>query len=562
MTTRATTQPNQALAATTERRWPVWALLLGGAGLLLRLVFALLPLQAHLTLLEDDAWMVAAIARNFARGGGITADGLTPTNGFHPLYPLTLGALPYLARPDDLAFGFSANLVICALLATAALALFYDLARRLMRPPAALAALAALSLNPLLIRVTVNAMETALALLLLTLLWWYWVVRPIRDWRGAVTLGLIAALAGVARIDTLLAGVMLGLFLLGRELRQRRFPWLSTIYAGTTALLMLPYFARNLLAFGAISPSSGRALAYMHSYSESFTFTGFLQIMAYQPLADLSGVPTLALALGLLLLLALFATLPNQRRWQLAPLMLYALGLTFFYTFLQQDGKPRYYVGVALVIALVVFAWLDARLRQPRQLALACGTLATAITLLNGTQFARYVTTTVSAPYLAQPAMYSAAQWIRGNLPDDALLAAQNSGIFQYYSGRVVLNIDGKLNNDIIPVLEARGLHSYLRERQVGYVVDLPGVAQFIEFYSSDLSEATPHLEMSSVAKLRTYAQLVLSRGGLAAAPQLDVRQPTRVTQPFGDVATVVQQFPLPNDSTQAVTVWALEGVR
>lgn len=74
---------------------PELLILLGAAGL--RLGFALLPLDLLGMLLEDDAWMVAAIARHWAIGNGITADGVNPTNGFHPLYPLTLGALPYLA---------------------------------------------------------------------------------------------------------------------------------------------------------------------------------------------------------------------------------------------------------------------------------------------------------------------------------------------------------------------------------------------------------------------------------------------------------------------------------
>ena len=42
------------------------------------------------------------------------------------------------------------------------------------------------ALNPLFIRVSVNAMETALALLLLLTLWWYALAHPPNDLRGAV----------------------------------------------------------------------------------------------------------------------------------------------------------------------------------------------------------------------------------------------------------------------------------------------------------------------------------------------------------------------------------------
>ncbi|NJP07333.1 MAG: hypothetical protein HC837_17775 [Chloroflexaceae bacterium] len=115
-------------------------MLLAAGGL--RLAFALLPLDLLLRLLEDDAWMVTAIARHWALGHGITADGMHPTNGFHPLYPLTLGALPYLIWPDQLDLGFRLNLLICAVLGTLALLPTYALLRLVASRPLALAGLA------------------------------------------------------------------------------------------------------------------------------------------------------------------------------------------------------------------------------------------------------------------------------------------------------------------------------------------------------------------------------------------------------------------------------------
>src|SRR5689334_646588 len=52
---------------------PKAVLALALIGMVLRLAFALLPLSIHLIVLEDDAWMVTAIARNLALGHGITA---------------------------------------------------------------------------------------------------------------------------------------------------------------------------------------------------------------------------------------------------------------------------------------------------------------------------------------------------------------------------------------------------------------------------------------------------------------------------------------------------------
>lgn len=541
------------------------------AGLLLRLAFALLPAQMHFMLLEDDAWMVTAIARHWALGHGITADGVSPTNGFHPLYPLTLGALPYLLRPDDLDSGFRANVIITALLNTLALLPLSGLLHLVARRSVALAGLAVVALNPFFIRVSVNAMETSLALLLLLSLWWYALARePGRaEVTGGVILGVLAGLAGLARLDTLVAVGLLGLVLAWREVMERRcIPIVSGSYAATAGLVLLPYFARNLLVFGNFSPSSGRALSYMHSYRESFAFTSGLQLAAYQPAIDLTWAPPWVLLLVVAWLAGMVLTIPSVQRRMLAPLLLYTVAITFYYAYLQQQGSPRYYVAVGVVVVVLVCAWADRLLgrivdgqhtpQSPPLVARLPLLVMVGVVVLNTGMFLSHVTTLQNAPYLAQPSMYQAARWIATNLPPEARLAAQNSGVFQYYSEHMVLNIDGKLNNEIIPVLEKRQLDNYLRSKDIAYIVDLPGVSDYIEFYSSNMSEAPAHHEMSSLGKLFTYARLVAAKLGLGAPVQLDVREPQRVLHPFEAFSTIVRVFPLPNDPSQGVTIYRL----
>jgi hypothetical protein len=539
-------------------------IILIGAGLAVRLAFAALPLQSLLVLLEDDAWMVAAIARHWALGHGITADGSNPTNGFHPLYPLTLGALPYLIRPNDLDFGFRANLWICALLSGLALLPFYGLARRLAARPIALAALALLALNPLLIRVSVNAMETSLALLLLLTLWWYALARPPNNLRGAALLGLLAALAGLARLDSLLAAALLGFALLWRELRARRWPVLSLTYGAVAGVLLLPYFARNWLVFGALSPSSGRALAYLHSYRESFAFSSGLQLVATQPALDLSWAPVWLWLLAIAGLALMIWRMSPQRRAMLAPLILYALALTGYYAYIQQQGQPRYYAGVGCVLVLIICAWaggtqpVGAQIAPRPRVAQAAWLIALAAIVLNNATFVQQFGAAASARGLAQPAMYQAARWIAANLPPQAQLASSNSGIFQYYSEHVVLNFDGKLNHEIVPIQVRRELDVYLRSKGIGYIIDLPEVADRISFYSRSMSDAKPHADIGAIQKIQIYLQMIANKIGLAPAVQLDVLKPDRVIRPFSAVTTVVQQFPLPNDPTRNVVLFQL----
>jgi hypothetical protein len=539
-------------------------ILLFAAALVLRLGFALLPLGWLFVLLEDDAWMVTAIARNWALGMGITADGVNPTNGFHPLYPLTLGALPYLFAPDALHAGFRTNLIICALLNTLALLPFYGLARAVSSRPLALAGLAIVALNPFLISVSVNAMETSLALLLLLTLWWFALVEPPETLRGAALLGMLAALAILARLDSAIAAGFVGLALLWPELRERRFPRQTLAYGIVSAVVLLPYVARNLIVFGALSPSSGRALAYMHSYAESFAFTSGLQLAAYQTALDLTWAPAWLLAGGLLLLGWMFLSLPGDQRRMLTPLVLYALTITFYYSYIQQQGRPRYYVAVGMIVVLLVCARMmlnnERRITEGEGWALGIGRLALVVlvVLFNSGMTIHSAYVVANAPFQAQPAMYNAARWIADNLPPDARIAAQNSGIFQYYSERVVLNFDGKLNHEIIPVLEQRELASYLRSEDINYIVDLSGVADYIEFYSRSMSEAAPHAELSAFDKLAIYARMLAARAGLGPPVELRERVPQRVLLPFEETVTVVQEFPLPNNPDSAVTIYRL----
>lgn len=80
-------------------------------------------------------------------------------------------------------------------------------------------------------------------------------------------------------------------------------------------------------------------------------------------------------------------------------------------------------------------------------------------------------------------AWYSAARWLREHTPIDARAAAFNAGILGYFSGRVVINLDGLVNSrryfdEVLrasyerPAEYRARLIAYLRERGVDYFAD------------------------------------------------------------------------------------------
>jgi hypothetical protein len=585
------TERDRPRAATIARR-AVWAL--AAVGLALRLAFALLPLSAHLVVLEDDAWMVTAIARNFALGHGITADGLNPTNGFQPLYPLTLGALPYLAAPNALDAGFTANLIICALLNILAAWPLWRLARRFGGEVAGLLAVALFALNPYLIRVSVNGMETSLGLLLLLTLFAAFYRLDLARPAHVLGLALLTALATLARLDASLAFAAIALTMLLRAWRQAKDerrktkatrpsstvrppssvlrPWLLVaLYVAATLAFLAPYFAFNYAVSGTFGPSSGRALAYMHSYGPDlhsqnrgdFNLTNGLSALYRNSAIDLDWVPSLWLKL---LLIAIFAALLTavigRRLFAALPLILYLPVPPLYYGYMLQQARERYFVGLSAVLILLL-AWLGAKLwqRRPgRTWALALGAAVAIVVTLNSYEAYTFYRTKLTEAEQTQPTIYQAALWARDNLPPNALIGAKNSGIFQYYSGRVVLNIDGKLNHEIVPVLQQRALLDYLRRRGVVYLIDRETImADHVAFYSQQLGQAPYHHAPTLLERAAIYGKIVANAFGARLPLNLDARDDFVPAHPFSAVAEIEKRFPRPNQAANPVVVYHLK---
>jgi hypothetical protein len=67
---------------------------------------------------------------------------------------------------------------------------------------------------------------------------------------------------------------------------------------------------------------------------------------------------------------------------------------------------------------------------------------------------------------------YDAAVWVREHTPLDAVFAMSDCGHFAFFSMRRVINLDGLVNNmDLQRALARRQLDPYLRENQVGFLV-------------------------------------------------------------------------------------------
>ena len=207
--------------------------------------------------------------------------------------------------------------------------------------------------------------------------------------------------------------------------------------------------------------------------------------------------------------------LVGRRLERALPLLLYLPLPSVYYGYLMQQSNPRYLVGLSLILMLLL-GWAAARWlervpgRRGGQWIIAGVAGIIALNTLVTVQFWQGQRT---LPELTQPTSYQAALWIRDNLPADALIGAKNSGIYQYYSGHTVVNIDGKLNHEIVPAMEQRRLLPYLREKGITYLVDRePTMADHIQFYSAEFGSAPDHALPSLPAANRHLSRLAAEK--------------------------------------------------
>ncbi len=263
-----------------------------------------LPFLSHhiLAYYADDFFYYLQIARNLAHHGRSTFDGITLTNGYHPLWLLVVAAF-YFCGGDQGVFAGVAVLTVAATVSTYLITQKL-LSRHSINMPiaafwAAWAALFALSMDR-------TGMEVVLAVpLLLAFLLFVDGEDYLRSPRATVWAGFLAALVILSRLDTVLLLVLyfIGLLLTEhRSLLLRRVPW---ICLGLAPVFV--YAATNLWFFGSLGPVSSSAKHLQPGY----TFSAKTLESLFHPL----GLVAMAFLIpALLLIVAGFASGMVRRR--------------------------------------------------------------------------------------------------------------------------------------------------------------------------------------------------------------------------------------------------------
>lgn len=540
-----------------RRAW-LAVLALAVLALLLRLAMAARSLSVVDRLfVPDDAYYTLAIARSLAEGTGPSADsGATVTTGFQPL--IAFLTAPAFWFTDDPGWPLRTVLVLLALADAVVVVLLARLAARAAGPVAAIVAAALWAVSPYAMSVSLNGLESTLALAMSLALVEVWCAargRPgLRAW---VAVGVLAGLALLSRVDTVFLVGLLGLIELCTGQVRR-----VAVAAVTAFAVALPWWAYSVALTGSPVPESGAAvqeLVAVHrgvgmDVADSLGLAVGRVVGA--PVIDLPALraalveqPSRALAatVALCVVLAAAAVWGGTRRvtgrpqLPLLALGLHAVALVLFYGVV--NAAPwffdRYLVTVAAVLTLVVAGLLGGvaswagsgrgRLATaPPALLAAVGAVAIGMVAAASLDTARLLRLqpegTLDGGYEGAKGYAEVAQEVLAQLPPGAVVGSLQSGALGYFAqyapqGVQVVNLDGVVDGRAARALADDRLPDYMYERGVTHFADWPFNYYVLAEHSDRARVGPVAVQVVGAARLQAGERFEVARVSYPGAP-------------------------------------------
>ncbi len=484
---------------------------------------------------SDDGFYYFQIARNLAAGHGFTFDGLSLTNGFHPLWLFLITPL-FLFTQINLLLPLRLLIILSALLSAGGAILLYRILRRYTAE--GVAALSGLLwiIAPRIHDITLHAgVEAGLNAFCILLFWHALIVfSPPRNKRetlcGLAALGLLAALALLARLDNIFLVFIGGVWLWVRFWQpqkaknkdENRWMWrfsTGAAFFGPITLIMLVYLAWNQLGFGTATPVSGqvkvwwgtlRNTVYGFPVRHMAAFWGqFVTNDSELGPWSLLTAPLYAGAIGFLSFLGQGVTLTARRLALLTlggalsvllialvwkrreffsraarglALLPFLLGCFAQIVYYKASGsvaqQPWYWVAEMLLIMLgfglllnVIWLAVAPHFKKRRsQRGVAFTLIASALLSLN---FLSFVASAIRVPGDGSNHFYlDRAAWLQEHTEAGSRVAITGAGNLAYFvKGRTVINMDGLMNSyDYFLALKTGHGAQFLADEGVDYI--------------------------------------------------------------------------------------------
>ena len=444
------------------------------------------PLDWLLMVVPDDAFYYLGIARNLARSGLSSFDGVHLTNGYHPGW-MAIAALTAACFREPLV-QLRALLASAFLFHVAASVIIVLAARRFTSETRAWVAGALWLLSVLPFRLALQGMEGSFYIFALALAWLLYMSRFFRKERPAhpdlAVFGLALALCVWGRTEAMLLAMLVIPIV---SLSLRRTGWLRPLLVMSLAFAagIAPWVAYSRVATGSWLQQSGAmkllwaaeappGLALRLWHGVQYLLGTWVSLPVLGGLdGDAHGWRGAVNIVALLTLFALMlAGLRRESSRDLARIGLVMLAMTLltgaYYAFLSSDRQFWYKAQPGLILHLLLFFTgaevLSHRpsFPKPGVVAIVLGLFAVALLAVVGSL----------RTYPWQKEVYHSQQQFERLVPEGARIGCFNAGIPGFFSSRQVINLDGLVNNSITGYYRRRSVERYLAEEQIHWIAD------------------------------------------------------------------------------------------
>lgn len=467
----------------------IWMLVIG---LVIRSIFAFLPSSVLKNFVYDDSFYYFSVAKIWIQTGQMfSADGVTVTSGFHPLWLLSI--MPIFAlSPDGGESPVRMVLLFSGFLWCVGGVLLFKLLNGFFEVWIQLVLVGIYLLSPVTVIQSVTGMETSLnvcCILLLLLL----VVRR-EDWwtligmtKWSLWLGAISGLCFLVRTDNIFLVVAAWIYLVIRDgSRKLTVPVMTTtrILSGVSVAIVIvaPYLILSLVKTGSFM--QGTFWAYPWLFHNEFlaengkylSWAGVGKIlnlvqMEFKILGEWFGSNVMLACLvgGWLVFWSSFkkSWIVTRFKWAYVGVGIFI----FIHVFIRWFPKIWYQAPLFIVL-LPVLGFLITELKTRKIFLLGLGFVYLMVSVVTVTTLDAGSSGAFMRAWTKQGRANIALQLIEKKVPSKDIVGAWNSGYPEYYSSHTVINLDGLANNEIVQHYKNRTALQYLRSRNIKWLVD------------------------------------------------------------------------------------------
>lgn len=423
--------------------------------------------------LPDDTYYTLTIARNIAAGCGPSMDCQLLTSGFQPLIITFL--IPIFFITDNIYtpiyFAIIISTIFGILTNLMASLIFYKMTNSIL---GSILFSIFLITNPSLIDNYFNGLETSLTCFLCLLVIYRALILEKNDRSiSFIFLGLIIGLSILARIDSSIIALFIGLYLLSKFSLDR------VIITTTTAFItVFPIWAYNFINFGTIIPESGRAVKLITEYHKNLYLKNDIIIEKSISSFNIFG-DTIPLTFSILLIISaiLFFTFKSHYEKKIHPLIILGLSsLLIFaiYTFYMPAYWffNRYFTLAYVFMTIISFLFVFSILNKKNSYILFLFFIS--LNLYSIPQYFKEPDDFHIAATKGTKGYAKVAQEIVESLPQNSTIGAMQSGAITYFSNNKhhIHNLDGVVNGEVFPYIKNKTLNHYFSKYQINYFAD------------------------------------------------------------------------------------------